>query len=206
MCACRYPTHFCHRLHALREYIGHVFVNGGLLWTIGMNRWIWSFEHGWSWNTSYTTSAMYIHANLLITDYPQLTAWPQTTTTQLHEAGVKCRPTQPLPADLSAFVADPSSKGTIVFAVGTSGTFLKAPAHLTQAVSEAFVSLHEYRIIWAYSGPPLPVDLGPHVRLMKWLPQNDLLAHEKTVLFITHGGLKRYTLIGLVFHCSSCSV
>ena len=32
-------------------------------------------------------------------------------------------------------------------------------------------------------------DVPRNVKFMTWLPQNDLLAHNKTKLFITHGGL-----------------
>ena len=32
-------------------------------------------------------------------------------------------------------------------------------------------------------------DMPTNVKFMSWLPQNDLLAHKKTKLFITHGGL-----------------
>ena len=36
----------------------------------------------------------------------------------------------------------------------------------------------------------------PHVRLIRWIPQNELLNHPKTVLFVSHGGLKR---LGMLF-------
>ncbi|XP_067373523.1 UDP-glucuronosyltransferase-like isoform X2 [Channa argus] len=42
-------------------------------------------------------------------------------------------------------------------------------------------------VLWRYTGVP-PKDVPKNVRLMKWLPQNDLLAHPKAKVFITHGG------------------
>lgn len=32
------------------------------------------------------------------------------------------------------------------------------------------------------------VKLSPNVKTVNWLPQNDILGHEKTKLFITHAG------------------
>uniref|UniRef100_A0A914Y9H4 UDP-glucuronosyltransferase n=1 Tax=Panagrolaimus superbus TaxID=310955 RepID=A0A914Y9H4_9BILA len=34
--------------------------------------------------------------------------------------------------------------------------------------------------------------LNHHVKLVHWAPQNAILAHSKTVLFMSHGGLKSY--------------
>lgn len=33
--------------------------------------------------------------------------------------------------------------------------------------------------------------MGDHILITKWAPQNDILAHNKTMIFVTHGGLKR---------------
>ena len=35
---------------------------------------------------------------------------------------------------------------------------------------------------------PSTIKVPKHVKLLKWLPQNDLLGHNKTRLFLTHGG------------------
>ncbi|XP_054584566.1 UDP-glucuronosyltransferase 2B31-like isoform X3 [Eptesicus fuscus] len=43
------------------------------------------------------------------------------------------------------------------------------------------------KVIWRYDGKK-PDTLGPNTRLYKWIPQNDLLGHQKTKAFITHGG------------------
>ena len=43
------------------------------------------------------------------------------------------------------------------------------------------------RVIWRYAGKT-PAGLGANTKIMDWIPQNDLIGHPKTVLFITHGG------------------
>ena len=40
-----------------------------------------------------------------------------------------------------------------------------------------------------YTGSLTESEVPKNVKFMSWLPQSDLLAHNKTKLFITHGGL-----------------
>lgn len=44
------------------------------------------------------------------------------------------------------------------------------------------------RVIWKYENETIP-DLPPNAMIRKWLPQNDILAHERVILFISHGGV-----------------
>lgn len=86
-------------------------------------------------------------------------------------------------------MSDPTSKGTILLAFGTILDWKGAPKPRLQAFTDALNELTDYRIIWSYNGPN--IETGKHIKLMKWLPQNDLLHDKRTKLFITHGGLKR---------------
>lgn len=42
--------------------------------------------------------------------------------------------------------------------------------------------------MWKFEATELP-NKPSNVRIEKWLPQNDVLAHKNLKLFITHGGL-----------------
>ena len=80
--------------------------------------------------------------------------------------------------------------GTIYIAFGTYPDWNYAPKRIIDALFGAFQRLTEYRIIFVYNGDA-PMKLGQHIRLIKWAPKLELLAHPKTLAFITHGGMKR---------------
>ncbi|RCN49892.1 hypothetical protein ANCCAN_03927 [Ancylostoma caninum] len=51
--------------------------------------------------------------------------------------------------------------------------------------------LPEYRVVFSYNGDEKRVSsLGRHVRITRWAPQKGILGHNKTVAFVSHGGLK----------------
>ncbi|XP_051896232.1 UDP-glucuronosyltransferase 2A1-like [Pristis pectinata] len=43
------------------------------------------------------------------------------------------------------------------------------------------------KVIWRYDGE-IPPNIGSNTLLAKWIPQNDLLGHPNTRVFISHGG------------------
>lgn len=65
-----------------------------------------------------------------------------------------------------------------------------------QVILKVFSKL-PYQILWKFDNPDWP-GKPPNVRIEKWLPQNDILAHENIKLFITHGGL--LSTIEAVYH------
>lgn len=98
--------------------------------------------------------------------------------------GINCAKKAPLPADLEEFVNGSGDDGFIVFALGSVVSSI--PEEKAKQFLDAFRQIPQ-RVVWRYTGA-VPEDLPKNVRIMKWLPQNDLLAHPKAKVFITHGG------------------
>uniref|UniRef100_A0A914W260 UDP-glucuronosyltransferase n=1 Tax=Plectus sambesii TaxID=2011161 RepID=A0A914W260_9BILA len=138
--------------------------------------------------SDFSWSKYYQDVSMVLIDYPDRFAWPVTQGSDTVYTGSFCRGSKPLPDDLERFVSDPASKGTIYLAFGSVVQWDFAPRRIVNAFVEAVNHLTDYRIIWSYKGKSLNVK--SHVRLMEWAPQNDLLNHPKTKLFISHGGLK----------------
>ncbi|KAG8000767.1 UDP-glucuronosyltransferase [Nibea albiflora] len=99
--------------------------------------------------------------------------------------GINCENASPLPEDLEEFVDDSGDDGFVIFTLGSMVSDM--PAEKAKEFFEAFGQIPQ-RVVWRYTGVP-PVDVPKNVKLMKWLPQNDLLAHPKVKVFITHGGI-----------------
>nr|CAB51368.1 UDP-glucuronosyltransferase [Pleuronectes platessa] len=89
-----------------------------------------------------------------------------------------------LPADLEEFVQGSGDDGFIIFTLGSM--LPDMPQEKAQHFLDAFRQIPQ-RVVWRYAGDP-PKGLPKNVRLMKWLPQKELLAHPKARLFLTHGG------------------
>ncbi|XP_033825405.1 UDP-glucuronosyltransferase 2B4-like isoform X2 [Periophthalmus magnuspinnatus] len=98
--------------------------------------------------------------------------------------GFHGKPSKPLPADLEEFVQSSGEHGVIIMTMGTLLGDL-GPER-SEVVAAAFAALPQ-KVIWRHVGQR-PVALGNNTRLVQWMPQNDLLGHPKTRLFVTHGG------------------
>ncbi|XP_013383735.1 UDP-glucuronosyltransferase 2B30-like [Lingula anatina] len=91
---------------------------------------------------------------------------------------------RPLPAHLEAFMSS-AANGVILLSWGTAmATLDKDQAEI---LAKVFAKLPQ-KVIWRYKGPR-PAHLGNNTLLVDWLPQNDVLAHVNTKLFITHCGV-----------------
>lgn len=98
--------------------------------------------------------------------------------------GFQGRPSKPLPADLEEFVQSSEEHGVIIMTLGTLLGDLGP--ELSEIIASAFAVLPQ-KVIWRHLGEK-PASLGNNTMLVKWIPQNDLLGHPKTKVFITHGG------------------
>ncbi|XP_028328593.1 UDP-glucuronosyltransferase 1-1-like isoform X1 [Gouania willdenowi] len=96
--------------------------------------------------------------------------------------GINCKIRNPLPEDLESWVS--GEDGFVVFTLGTA--LSEFPEELASVYIEAFRRIPQ-KVIWRYTGPQ-PANLPENVKLMSWVPQNDLLAHPGARAFITHAG------------------
>lgn len=92
---------------------------------------------------------------------------------------------KPLPSDLQNYL-DLSSNGVIIFAMGSLLPSSKMPTKQRDIFLNAFARLKQ-NVIWKFEDDSI-TNIPPNVRIHKWLPQSDILAHPNVVLFITHGG------------------
>uniref|UniRef100_A0A672SXN2 UDP-glucuronosyltransferase n=1 Tax=Sinocyclocheilus grahami TaxID=75366 RepID=A0A672SXN2_SINGR len=98
--------------------------------------------------------------------------------------GINCAKKGPLTKELEEFVNGSGEHGFVVFTLGSMVSQL--PEAKARELFEAFRQIPQ-RVLWRHTGP-VPENAPKNVKLMKWLPQNDLLGHPKVKAFITHGG------------------
>ncbi|KJH45032.1 UDP-glucoronosyl and UDP-glucosyl transferase [Dictyocaulus viviparus] len=101
--------------------------------------------------------------------------------------GVQIKDAKPLPSEIKRIVDD-SIDGLVVFSFGSVAPSHKMPLTWKNAFLDAFRKFPQYNFVMRYEENDLLDKLPSNVHIFKWLPQADLLAHEKTRVFISHGG------------------
>lgn len=98
---------------------------------------------------------------------------------------VHCSPGKKLPKDLEDYLENAGPNGVVYFSLGSVTKGNMMPEDMKQKVLKAFSKL-PLKVLWKYEGeiPGLP----SNIRLVKWAPQQSLLAHPQLKLFISHGG------------------
>uniref|UniRef100_H3C2W9 UDP-glucuronosyltransferase n=1 Tax=Tetraodon nigroviridis TaxID=99883 RepID=H3C2W9_TETNG len=102
----------------------------------------------------------------------------------IYMSGFQCKPSKPLSQELEDFVQSSGEHGVIIMTLGT--LVGKLPEDIVEDIAAAFAQLPQ-KVIWRHKGKK-PSTLGNNTLLVDWLPQNDLLGHPKTRLFVAHGG------------------
>ncbi|MFH4976464.1 hypothetical protein AB6A40_003173 [Gnathostoma spinigerum] len=115
--------------------------------------------------------------------------FPNPVSNDIVRVGSHCRKHKTLSPEMKAFIEDPSSKGTIFIAFGTYVDWRYAPTTVVRAFVEALRMLVDYRIIFV-SSSGTEANYPNHVKVLRWAPQFDILHHNKTLLFVSHCGLK----------------
>ena len=150
------------------------------LWAFSMGL----FDHAFTYKNKegaklLAESAMWWYLYDISVGYPRA-SMPNT----LDVGDIMARPAQPLPQEY-VDIMDKSAEKAILVSLGSH--FDHVPEEWMKKFCKAFNSVR-FTIIWKLKLRP-PCESGPNIHIKKWVPQNDLLAHPKLGLFITHCGL-----------------
>ncbi|XP_040292242.1 UDP-glucuronosyltransferase 1A7-like [Bufo bufo] len=135
-------------------------------------------------NTDVSVFDMYKKADIYLMKVDFVFEFPRPTMPNaVYIGGFQCKAPKPLAKEIQDFMYN-SEHGIVVFSLGTIVRTL--PLNIAREIAAGLAQLKE-RVIWRYSGEPLDT-LGNNTKTVDWLPQNDLLSHPKTKVFLAHGG------------------
>lgn len=87
--------------------------------------------------------------------------------------------------------------GVIYFSLGSHIAASQLPLNTIETLTQTFAKLKQ-KVLWKLDDASVIKSIPENVRLGKWFPQNEILAHPNVKIFISHGGLLSTT--EAVFH------
>lgn len=101
--------------------------------------------------------------------------------------GLQIEDPRPLPKDLEEIFSVPS-KGVVLFSLGSNVPSETLGEARLNAITSALAELPEYTFLWKIDLSKLSLEMPKNVSIRSWLPQNDILADNRTKLFMSHAG------------------
>ncbi|XP_017039770.1 UDP-glucosyltransferase 2 [Drosophila ficusphila] len=183
--------------HDLRTYRGRLayFVDQSLSWI----NWHWRYaeKHEALYRKYFPKiadkqplSAICRNFSLVLINHHFTLGAPRPFVPSLIEVGGMHINEQPkaLPKEFEDFIQGAGEHGVIYFSLGTNVKTENLSEDRKKILIETFESLPQ-RVLWKFEDENLP-GRPSNVLISKWFPQQDLLAHPKVKLFITHSGLQ----------------
>ncbi|NXA56353.1 UD11 glucuronosyltransferase, partial [Nothocercus julius] len=127
----------------------------------------------------FSTASVWLMRYDFIFEYPR-----PIMPNMFYVGGINCMQKKRLSKEFEAIVNASGEHGIVVFSLGSMVS--EIPMHKAIEITKALGTIPQ-TVLWRYTGE-VPPNLPKNIKLVKWLPQNDLLAHPKTRAFITHGG------------------
>jgi glucuronosyltransferase len=124
----------------------------------------------------------------LVNSHPSIDFADSLPPNIIEVGGLQIKDPKPLPDDMKKFV-ESGKKGSVIMSLGTNIKSDMLTKETLTDIIETFKQLPQYNFLWKFESDSLPVALPKNVMITKWLPQNDLLAHDKVIGFISHLGL-----------------
>lgn len=109
--------------------------------------------------------------------------WPNII--QVYGLTLKPNDTSKLPEHIESILNKNERKKIVLVSFGSFGGLF--PSSLAKLFLESFGEMKNLYFIWSVK-LDYPVVLPSNVKLFNWLPQKDLLADERIVMFISHAG------------------
>ncbi|XP_044271524.1 UDP-glycosyltransferase UGT5-like isoform X2 [Tribolium madens] len=122
---------------------------------------------------------------ILTTSHPSINdAIPHTPNT-VEIGGYHIFLPKTLPQDLQNYL-DNASEGVILFSIGSNLKSKDLTLKVRKAILNSFSKINQ-KVLWKFE-TDLP-EAPKNVKIMNWLPQQDIIGHPNIRAFITHGGL-----------------
>ncbi|XP_058447702.1 UDP-glucosyltransferase 2-like [Malaya genurostris] len=102
--------------------------------------------------------------------------------------GMQIIPPKPLPEDLEQLL-NGTEYPVVLFSLGSNVRSDKLGSKTIGDILSAMSELSEYQFLWKFESELREFEIPSNVHMRQWIPQNDLLAHPRVQLFITHSGL-----------------
>ncbi|GMT15656.1 hypothetical protein PFISCL1PPCAC_6953, partial [Pristionchus fissidentatus] len=106
--------------------------------------------------------------------------------------GLGARKPKKLSKDLSDIVSIRNE--TVLISFGSKVVASELPEAVKQSIAKTVANFPEVTFIWKYEQPEDEFSekirsTAPNLHLIKWIPQNDLLADDRLTAFVTHCGM-----------------
>ncbi|KAH8317138.1 hypothetical protein KR074_001979, partial [Drosophila pseudoananassae] len=123
---------------------------------------------------------------IFLNSYMPMTTSRPLTFNMISVGGLHILPPKPLKGDIKAFL-DEAEHGVIYFSLGSQVRSADMSPETRQIFLNVFAELKQ-RVLWKFEDDKIS-HLPANVKVSKWLPQSDILAHPKVKVFIAHGGV-----------------